>query len=72
MFRQINKIALQVMKLSISAKLERETQTDLAFATRQSLRNRAKRGRLTLLDLNGRRVGVIEQVEELEKPLHSE
>src|SRR5882724_11614212 len=60
------------MKLPISAKLERETQSDLAFAPRQSLRNRAKRGRLTLLDLNGRRVGVIEQVEELEKPLHSE
>src|SRR5205807_8656422 len=69
---QINKIALQVVNLPISAKLERETQSDLAFPARQSLRNCAKRGRLTLLDLNGRRVGVIEQVEELEKPLHSE
>src|SRR5580704_1376223 len=57
-------------RLAVSASSEFELQTDLPFAAGQSLRNRAKQVPLALLNLDGRRVTVIEQVEELEEPLN--
>src|SRR5580704_9909598 len=57
-------------RLAVSASSEFELQTDLPFAAGQSLRNRAKQVPLALLNLDGRRVTVIEQVEEHEEPLN--
>ena len=50
---------------SQSASSEFELQTDLPFATRQSLGNRAKAYH-RLVSLYGRRVAVVQEVEELE------
>src|SRR5437899_11210888 len=53
-------------------KSEFDAEADLSFAARQELRNRAESGSLTLRVLDGRRVGVIEEVKEFKKALHPE
>ncbi len=59
-------------QLATSAGSELKLQTDLPFAARQELRDGAERGSLTLLTLNGRRIGVVEKIEKLEETLHPE
>src|ERR1700741_170199 len=58
--------------LSSDETLELEPQPDLPFAARQPLRNLPQGVQLALLNLNRRRIAVVEEIEELKKPLNLE